>query len=93
MDAKQLTEGLTIHERKDGSVVTVKSADGKATVAEICVGIKKTRVNFRATPKGVIVKQLGGKSKSWPGGGLVVDEKNAKVVRAALVGVAQSKAA
>lgn len=89
MDAKQLTEGLTVKERPDGTVVTVKAADGKATVAEICVGKSKTRVNFRATPKGAITKKLVGHSKSWPAGGIVVDGKNAKAVRAALVSVAQ----
>lgn len=89
MDAKQLTEGLTVKERPNGTVVTVKASDGKQTVAEVCVGKSKVRVNFRATPKGAITKQLGGKSKSWPAGGVVVNEKNAKAIRTALVGVAK----
>src|SRR5579859_6603845 len=91
MDAKQITEGLTVKARDDGSVITVKGANGK-TVAELCVGTKTTRVNFREAPKSALAKQLGGKSKSWPGGGVIVTDKNAAAVRAALLAAAQSKA-
>jgi hypothetical protein len=93
MQAKDLIAGLTVKTRPDGTVITVKSPDGRATVAEVCVGTKKTRVNFRETPKSALAKSLTGKSKSWPGGGVVVDEKNAAVVRAALLAATKPEAA
>jgi hypothetical protein len=31
MVAKRLTEGPTVRERQDGTVITVEAADGKAT--------------------------------------------------------------
>jgi hypothetical protein len=79
-----LLDGLQVKSRPDGTVHTVKDGEGK-TVAEVCVGTKKTRVNFRSAPKGL---KTDGKSKSWQGGGVVVDEKNAKTVRAALLAAA-----
>jgi hypothetical protein len=83
----QLLDGLTVKSRADGTVHTVKAADGK-TVAEVCVGTKKIRANFRTAPRGAVAKLLDGKSKSWPGGGVVVDEANAERIRAALLQIA-----
>jgi hypothetical protein len=80
----QLIDGLTVKSRKDGSVHTVKDAEGK-TVAEVCVGTKKTRLNLRRAPKTTPKNiELGGKSKSWPGGGVNVDDSNLAACRAIL---------
>src|SRR5947207_845480 len=78
----QLLDGFEVKSRDDGSVHTIK-AHGR-TVAECCVGAKKVRLNVRADvkpPKGLT---LSGKSKSWPTGGLVVDETNLTAARALL---------
>jgi hypothetical protein len=93
VDAKQLTEGLTIKARKDGSVITVKDATGKRTVAELCVGKSKIRANFRETPKSALAKQLAGESKTWGGGGVIVSDANAQLVRSALLAAAAPRKA
>src|ERR1700730_11390319 len=86
----QLLDGLNVKSRTDGSVHTVRAADGKTVVAEVCVGKKATRLNLRAwpakvkAPKGL---ELSGKSKSWEGGGVIVTEANVKAARALLANV------
>jgi hypothetical protein len=89
----QLLDGLQVKSRADGSVHTVK-AEGKV-VAEVCVGTRKTRVNFKASPKSLPKGlALDGKSKTWAGGGIVVDESNVAKVCAILAQlVAPTKAA
>lgn len=78
-----LISGLDTKARKDGTVITVKA--GSKTVGEVCCGKKFVRLNLRtaakATPKGLV---LGGKSKSWPGGGVVVTADNVAACRALL---------
>jgi hypothetical protein len=81
----RLLDGLTFKSRSDGSVHTVKT--GTHVVAEVCVGTKKVRLNFRAQPKASKSLTLSGKSKSWPAGGIVVDAKNLNAARAALASV------
>jgi len=85
-----LLEGLTTKARKDGSVITVKDVTGKRTVAEVCIGKSKTRVNFHEAIKSALGKQTTGKSRTWAGGGVVLTDANASQVRAALL--AQAKA-
>lgn len=83
----QILEGLNVKSRKDGSVHTIKDANGK-TVAEVCVGKKRTRLNFRTVPSGKGMPKgidLGGKSKSWQGGGVVLNEANVGLARELLV--------
>lgn len=73
---------------------SVKGSSG--TVAEICVGKRNVRVNFkRAPPKAKIAKgiELSGHSKSWRGGGLVVTEENVQKVGTLLVAGAGAKPA
>jgi hypothetical protein len=84
---RQLLDGLTVKSRADGSVHTVK-ADGK-TIAEVCVGVKATRLNLRANAKAPKSLTLTGKSKSWPGGGLVITDKNVAAARVLLAGIAK----
>ena len=82
-----LLDGLNVKSRADGTVHTIKSAAG-AVVAEVCVGKKQTRLNFKQTPKSLPKSvELSGQSKSWPGGGIVVTAANASAVRSVLVGV------
>jgi hypothetical protein len=84
-----LLDGLEVSSRKDGTVHTIKRE--KKTVAEVCVGTRSVRLNLRsAPPKGKLPKsvKLVGKSKSWPGGGLVVTDENVKAARAVLSAVA-----
>jgi hypothetical protein len=86
---KTLLDGLTVSSRKDGTVHTVKVE--KKTVAEVCVGTRAVRLNLRsAPPKSKLPKsiKLIGKSKSWPGGGVVVTAGNAAAARAVLTAVA-----
>jgi len=66
-------------------VLTIKSSDGKSTVAEVRVGKSRTRVNFKTKPQGKLARSLAGKSKSWPAGGVVVTEANLATVRAGLL--------
>lgn len=77
--ALDLVKGLETKARQDGSVVAVKV--GKATVAEVVVGAKTVRVNFREKPKGGPKVALAGKSAKWAGGGVVVTEENVGDVR------------
>jgi len=86
----RLLDGFTYKSRSDNSVHTVKGADGKV-IAEVCEGKKATRLNLRnaptkATPKNVT---LGGKSKTWAGGGTVVTESSLAACRALLSGAAK----
>jgi hypothetical protein len=79
----QLLTGLDTKARPNGTVITVKSA-GKV-IAEVCVGKKFARLNFRAEVK--VLKGgpvLSGKSKSWPGGGCVLSAENVAALRALL---------
>lgn len=82
---EQLLHGLTYVSRADGSVHTVKSSDGARTCAEICVGLKKTRINFRNEQPAAARKLLSGTSATWKGGGAVVTDANVADLRAALV--------
>jgi hypothetical protein len=78
-----LLDGFDVHSRPNGSVHTIK-LEGK-TVAEICVGTKKTRLNLRSAPKPAPRNlTLDGKSKSWPGGGVIVTPDNVAAARAVL---------
>jgi hypothetical protein len=85
----QLLDGFEVKSRPNGTVHTVKA--GKATVAEVCVGAKKVRLNLRAAvkpaPKGI---KLDGKSKTWAGGGLVVTPENLAAARALLAAAAKA---
>lgn len=84
-----LLDGLDVKSRDDGSVHTIKGGNGKV-VAEVCVGARKVRLNLKAAPpKGKVPKSidLSGHSKSWEGGGLNVEPKNAKAARALLAAV------
>jgi len=81
----RLMDGATVKSRDDGSVHTIKGADGR-TAAEVCVGKSTVRLNFREPPSrdaptGVA---LGGRSQSWRGGGVVVTEANLAAARALL---------
>src|SRR5579862_7429598 len=82
---QQLLEGFEVKSRKDGTVHTIRAADGKTVIGEVCVGAKATRLNLRAPvakpPRDVT---LGGKSKSWAGGGTVVTDANVTACRALL---------
>jgi len=92
----QLLDGIKdVKSRKDGSVHTIRS-NGKV-VAEVCVGKKATRLNFRSRPK-LVPKSvaLTGKSTVWAGGGLIVTETNlaaAKSILSALLKGAAPKPA
>lgn len=85
----QLLDGFEVKSRDDGSVHTIKQ--GKATVAEVCVGARKVRLNLRAAvkplPKGL---ELDGKSKTWAGGGVVVTPDNLAAARAVLAAAAKA---
>lgn len=86
---QRLIDGYTVRSRDANDVHTIKG-DGQHTVAEVCAGKTKTRLNFKSDPSGMkgvkIPKgiELGGKSKSWAGGGLVVTEENFDGARALL---------
>jgi hypothetical protein len=85
-----LLDGLNVKSRADGSVHTVRAADGKTVVGEVCVGKKQTRLNFRELPAKVKAPknlELSGKSKSWEGGGVIVTDANVKAARALLAQV------
>jgi hypothetical protein len=88
----KLLAGFAVKERADGSVITIKSSAGK-TVAEVCVGSKKVRLNVKSE-RGLSAAQrklLGGKSKSWVAGGVNVTADNLEAARgiiAAVVGAA-----
>ena len=92
---RTLIDGLPVKERADGSVITIHSAQG-GTVAEVCVGKSKTRVNFRSAPtklpKNLV---LDGRSKSWAcGANLSADNlAGLRTVLVAVVGKAADKAA
>lgn len=84
-----LLDGLNVKSRDDGSVHTIKGGNGKV-VAEVCVGARKVRLNLKAVPpKGKVPKaiELGGRSKSWEGGGVNVTAANVKQARALLAAV------
>lgn len=81
----RLMEGVRVKSREDGTVHTIKGADG-TTAAEVCVGKSTVRLNFRVPPSsnapgGVA---LSGRSQSWKGGGVVVTEANLDSARALL---------
>lgn len=101
MDATTITllDGLTdadgrslVKSRDDGSVHTLHGADG-STVAEVCCGKTRTRLNFRAPSAELTAAAeassvvLSGRSKSWTGGGIVVDDGNVAACRAVLLAV------
>jgi hypothetical protein len=81
----RLMDGANFKSRDDGTVHTIKGADGR-TAAEVCVGATIVRLNFReppssGAPKGIA---LGGRSQSWRGGGVVITEANLDAARALL---------
>lgn len=88
----QLLDGIAnVKSRDDGTVHTIHLAgDAKATVAEVCVGKKFTRLNFAKAvdadmlPEGIV---LGGRSKSWVGGGIRVNADNLDACRTLLLAV------
>jgi hypothetical protein len=87
----RLLEGFDVRSRADDSVHTVK-ANGRV-IAEVCEGKKQTRLNLRELPAKVKPAKnvtLGGKSKSWPGGGTVVTDANLTAARALLTAVAKA---
>jgi hypothetical protein len=81
----RLMDGATVQSRDDGTVHTIKGADGR-TAAEVCVGKSTVRLNFRAAPSSDAPTgiALGGRSQSWRGGGVVVTEANLASARALL---------
>jgi hypothetical protein len=83
-----LLEAFDVKSRADGSVHSIRDKSGR-TVAEVCVGKKNTRINLKQVPPAKARKSLvlEGKSKSWPGGGLVVTSANVAAVRKLLVAV------
>jgi hypothetical protein len=84
-----LLDGLDVKSRPNGTVHTVKVET--KTVAEVCVGTRAVRLNLKSAPaKSKVPKsiKLVGKSKSWPGGGVVVTAENAAAARAVLSAVA-----
>lgn len=87
---QQLLDGLdNVKSRPNGTVHTLHDAEGKV-VAEICVGKRATRVNFRIVPKAAKGLDLTTKSKTWVGGGIVVTDENVSKVKAALASVLQT---
>src|SRR5438067_1371247 len=88
---KRLLDGFEVKSRQDGTVHSIK-AQGK-TVGEICVGKKSVRLNLRAEVKAPEGVELSGKSKSWPGGGLVVTDANLTAARALLTAATKTTAA
>lgn len=88
----RLLEGFEVKARPDGTVHTIRA--GGKVVAECCVGTKKVRLNLRDIPaKGKTPKsiELSGRSKSWPGGGVNVDEGNLTAARALLAAITAVK--
>lgn len=89
-----LMEGIAnVKSRPNGEVHTIHAPDGKTTVAEVCVGKRATRINFRQTPSNALMKkegkgvELAGKSKSWAGGGCKVTSENVTAIRSLLLAV------
>jgi hypothetical protein len=85
----RLLQGLNFGSRDDDSVHTIKGADGRTTVAEVCVGSTVTRLNFREpptvpVPAGVV---LSGRSQSWRGGGVQLTPWNFDAARELLLAV------
>ena len=78
----QLLDGLTYKSRTDGSVHTIK-ANGKV-IGEVCVGRNRVRLNLKSALPAASRKMLGGKSRSWAGGGMIVTDANVKDARALL---------
>lgn len=82
-----------VKSRTDGSVHTLHGRDGSTTLAELCVGKRTARFNVREPLAAAMVKRhdvaasLGGRSKSWRGGGIVVTDGNVAAVRALLLDV------
>jgi hypothetical protein len=85
---QQLLEGFEVKSRKDGTVHTVKH--GGRTVAEVCVGTKKVRLNVRAQVKAPKNLPLAGKSKTWAGGGCILTEENVSAARALLASITKT---
>lgn len=89
-----MLEGLEFYKaRDDGSVITIKAEDNKTTVAEICHGKRQTRLNFKsAVPADMLVEglELGGKSKSWGGGGAKITDENLDAATQTLAAVVAS---
>jgi hypothetical protein len=75
----RLLDGLDTKSRPDGTVHTIRA--GSRTVAEVCVGKKNVRANFKTELPAASRKKLSGKSKSWPGGGVLVTDDNLNEVR------------
>ena len=89
-----LLEGIAnVKSREDGSVHTIHAPDGKTTLAEICVGKRATRINFRQVPSINMMKKEGkgielvGKSKTWLGQGTKVTDENVGQIRTLLLAV------
>lgn len=86
---EQLMDGLTVKSRDAGDVHTIKGADGKTTVAEVCVGKSGvTRLNFNApipskAPKHEALDLKVG-SASWKGGGCRITAENLAEAKALL---------
>src|SRR5438445_2863960 len=79
----RLLDGFEHKSRKDGTVHTLH-AQGQV-IGEVCVGKRNVRLNLRKAPsKAPKNITLVGKSKSWAGGGVIVDEKNLTACRALL---------
>lgn len=77
-----------IKSRDDGSVHTIHlAADGKTVVAEVCVGKKRTRLNFKDKVEFAPEGFLSGRSKSWVGGGIVLTTDNLAPARELLLQV------
>lgn len=87
---QQLLDGFDVKSRDDGTVHTIKR-EGK-TVAEVCVGAKKVRLNVRESVKAPKNLELSGKSKTWAGGGCIVTEENLAACRALLASITEPTA-
>jgi len=88
-----LLDGLDVKSRADGTVHSVR-ANGR-TVAEVCVGSRKVRVNVKSEPSKGMPKSitLEGKSKTWAGGGINVDKGNVRAAHALLAAVVAAASA
>ncbi|HYZ79310.1 MAG TPA: hypothetical protein VE596_18245 [Gaiellaceae bacterium] len=76
---QRLIKGLEVKSRTSGNLHNVKA--GAATVAEVVVGSKTVRVNFKSKPTIKTGVKLAGESSKWAGGGVVVTEENVADVR------------